>query len=467
MGRPRLAPGDFGQVKARRDGDKWKARVYVRDAAGERREITRWARTKTDAEQAVKAAIDERVAVVMSSEITADTFVSDLAARWLADIETSDKAANTKAAYRSAVRLYVVPALGKLRLRDLLVPRLDKAIRTRAERTGPGAAKQMRAALSGMLDEAVAVHGALPVNPLKSIRKIHRGVKEPPRALTVDEQIRVMDAPRTWQRAIDLDIPDLIDWMLGTCMRIGEACAVRDRALNGRQLLDLDAGVVEVNATVVRLSSVCRACQHQRAEHATTGDRGCGVCDCPRFERRPETGLVVQERTKSDAGWRVLALPVDMVEMVHRRRSEVRIGAPETIRVLDRHGKITEQRNPGMLLYSPAGRVRDPRNTNRALREVLDWIDRPDDPDEPPPFSWVTSHVFRKTGLTRLADAGLPPHVVADVAGHSDPSMTQDVYMGRQVVSAEAAKVLIKPQEVKISGEFMGSAGLPISPLNV
>ena len=58
------------------------------------------------------------------------------------------------------------------------------------------------------------------------------------------------------------------------------------------------------------------------------------------------------------------------------------------------------------------------------------------------PWSWVTSHTFRKTVATRLDEAGFTPRQVADQLGHANPSMTLDVYFGRQVVSAAAAKVL-------------------------
>jgi len=58
------------------------------------------------------------------------------------------------------------------------------------------------------------------------------------------------------------------------------------------------------------------------------------------------------------------------------------------------------------------------------------------------PFAWVHSHTFRKTVATRLDDAGCTPREVADQLGHSKPSMTMDVYMGRNVVSAKAAVLL-------------------------
>ena len=50
-----------------------------------------------------------------------------------------------------------------------------------------------------------------------------------------------------------------------------------------------------------------------------------------------------------------------------------------------------------------------------------------------------------KEVLTRLDDAGLSDRAIADQLGHAEPSMTQDVYMGRNVASAEAAEILGKP----------------------
>lgn len=53
-----------------------------------------------------------------------------------------------------------------------------------------------------------------------------------------------------------------------------------------------------------------------------------------------------------------------------------------------------------------------------------------------------TSHTFRKTAATRLDEAGLSARQIADQLGHAHPSLTQDVYLGRKVVTAEAARLL-------------------------
>jgi hypothetical protein len=57
-------------------------------------------------------------------------------------------------------------------------------------------------------------------------------------------------------------------------------------------------------------------------------------------------------------------------------------------------------------------------------------------------FVWVTSHVFRKTAITVLDQAGLNARAIAGHSGHSRPSMTQDVYMDRRADGRQAADAL-------------------------
>lgn len=116
---------------------------------------------------------------------------------------------------------------------------------------------------------------------------------------------------------------------------------------------------------------------------------------------------------KSDAGRRALQVPRWCVEMLRRR-------------------KLASQPNSYPVFPDSLGGWRWPGNVGTVLRESRDEAG----------YSWVTSHVFRKTALTALDDAGLSPRMIADVAGHSDPSMTQRVYMARKVINAAAAEAL-------------------------
>jgi integrase len=54
----------------------------------------------------------------------------------------------------------------------------------------------------------------------------------------------------------------------------------------------------------------------------------------------------------------------------------------------------------------------------------------------------ITSHTFRKTAATILAEAALSARLIADQLGHARPSMTQDVYLGRRAVDDQAARAL-------------------------
>ena len=50
--------------------------------------------------------------------------------------------------------------------------------------------------------------------------------------------------------------------------------------------------------------------------------------------------------------------------------------------------------------------------------------------------------MFRKTAASELDGAGLTARQMADQLGHSRPSITQDLYMGRRVVTSAAADAL-------------------------
>jgi integrase len=253
------------------------------------------------------------------------------------------------------------------------------------ERSGPGAAKTTKTALNGMFVYANEFD-AMRSNPARDAIKIGGAPRHTVRALTVDEVEDLTDRLRSDDTAIVYDLPDLVDFMLATGCRIGEACAVGHANCprqHPHQSLDLDAGTVEIDSTLVRVKG---------------------------------RGVTVQHRTKTDAGWRVLALPSFAVDMLKRRDAELRLQAPF-----------------GVVFGSPRARaLRDPSNTAGDLRAVLDRLG----------YEWVTGHTFRKTVATRMDEAGRSPREIADQLGHKKASMTLDTYMGRNVVSAAAAKIL-------------------------
>lgn len=412
MGRPPLPLGTAGKISfIRISGQHVQARVKFRDFDGRVRLVSKNGPSRATAERALKLALTERQAPLSGGAITTSTRLSALADAWLDT--PHDWSITTARLYRTIVESNVKPALGELRVQEVTAGVITRALRAIAERSGPSAAKTSRSCLSGMFALAVEDR-ATATNPVRdsSARISHR--RKVPRALTVSEtsQLRAMLAASP--RANDLDLWDLVDWMLATGCRIGEALAARG-GLNAdrKSLVDLESHTWEVNATMVR---------------------------------QPGGGLIIQPRPKTKAGWRIVALPPFAISIACDRLA---------------------RREDAILFPSPLSReLRDPNNASNALRVLLDGFEcdkcagtgyRLEDgrvawaPNgrrircDAGPWSWVTSHTFRKTVATRLEEAGFTPRQVADQLGHANPSMTLDVYFGRRVVSAATAAALDQP----------------------
>ncbi|NEM08888.1 site-specific integrase [Geodermatophilus normandii] len=317
MPRPPLAVGTFGKVNFLALGKgRIRAQVSFRDFDGRRRSVTRFGRTKAEAERRLRAALRDRASAPDEGN-SADSRLATVATAWLMEVDDSDLAAGTKRLYRFAVQNYVLPGIGQLRLREITVPAVDRLLTAVRTSHGAGAAKATRSVLSGILAEAVR-RGALPTNPVREVasRRSHRRPAPGPRALTVDEVRQLRERLGADEEAARLDLPDLIEFMLGTGVRIGEACAVRWAAV------DLDAATLRVEATLIRV---------------------------------PGRGLAIQQAPKTTAGRRTIALPTFIVDLLRHRQAWVPAADGSAV-----------------VFHSPTGRLRDPHNTSSNLRQALD-----------------------------------------------------------------------------------------------
>ncbi|WP_158250882.1 site-specific integrase [Cryobacterium sp. Y82] len=146
--------------------------------------------------------------------------------------------------------------------------------------------------------------------------------------------------------------------------------------------LDQDAGTVASNANVIRA-------------------RGQGV--------------LLQDHTKTKAGVRTIAIPKTLVDLLRHRQSNFQI------------------RNDHDLVFPTLrGNIRDPRNTSRDWRMARNRIGYPT----------VTTHSFRKTVATALDQSGLSAPEIAEYLGHTNPSLTQDVYMAKNTGGIRAAETM-------------------------
>lgn len=374
MGRPPLAVGTHGSVNVQETSPgRWRARTRFRDEDGRTRPVAAHATSRSAAVSRLMEALKHRRPPTGDGELTSSTRVDSWAPVWLASVDRDPKRKQaTKDRYAWITEQVVTPGLGGLRVGECTPGRLDAFLVDVAERRGAATAKTTRAVLSMMLGAAVR-RGALPSNPVRDVGAIGTGGRKPARALTLEEERKLLRKLDRDQLARDHDLPDLVRFMLGTGVRIGEACALREPQV------DLGRGLVTVSATMT--------------------DHG------------------LQEAAKSKAGHRVIAVPPHVVELLCRRLEDPRV------------------RTDVALFPSPLGKLRDSSNTAAHLRRAFDRAG----------FGWVTSHVFRKTVATRLDEAGLSAREIADHLGHSQISMTTDVYMARRVASTRAAEALAVP----------------------
>lgn len=402
--------GTYGDIAVHGTGPNktapYKARARFRDSDGVVRTVARFGPTKTAAKNALLVALRDRDHRDRTGDINPSTTVADLADAYLATggIDTV-WSISTRQTYETTIRAQIKPNFGGVRLNELRLSLINSKLQDIRDTSGHGAAKTTKTVLTGMCALAIS-REALDSNPVLGGQRITRTApKKDIRALTPHEVEIVLQAlAEDDERGENNDLRDLVDFMLFTGARIGEVCAAR------RASVDLEAGTWEIDATVIRQTGV---------------------------------GLLIQHRPKTAAGWRRLAIPEGATALLKRRMDDTaRFQGPE-----------------GVFFSSPrASALRDKSNTTSRLRAALDHVgcevcggtrsvkkSRKGGPQPCPasgPFAWVTSHVFRKTVATRLDEAGLSARLIADQLGHAKPSMTQDVYMGRKVVSAEAARIL-------------------------
>ncbi|WP_344401611.1 tyrosine-type recombinase/integrase, partial [Promicromonospora sukumoe] len=246
----------FGEGKTWRtpDGEQvpmkritWIARCRFRDNDGRTRPVEAWGTTSTGADQSLQTALAARKRA-SSETITAETRLEVLADYWLrTKIDPSERSVNTKQRYRDVTEHDVIPGLGGLRLRECTVSRLESWVAEQATQRA-ATARLCLTCLKGMFDVAVR-EDALSVNPARSVSAIPVEETEV-RALGLPDVIKLRAALAADERARAQELADLVDVMLATGCRVGEALALR------WEDIDLDQHVVYITGTVVREQGV-------------------------------------------------------------------------------------------------------------------------------------------------------------------------------------------------------------------
>jgi integrase len=374
-GRPRQPVGTYGSITTTEfQPGRFRATTRFRDWDGQSRKVTATAASRNAATTALKLQLAGRMRAGTAGDVLhGDSPFSDLAAAWLDDLRLDvDRAESTKDIYERALRLWVMPALENFTVGELTVGRIDRFLKVQRGKSY-SQAKQSRTILSMVLGFAVR-RGVIAANPVKDTARMKRP-KRIPKALTAEQITAIRLAARNHRMVDgrkgpkpDRQVCDVIEIMLGTATRIGEALALRKCDVD----MTIDPPTVHITGTLVV---------------------------------RKGAGVSRQEHAKTDESNRVIAVPAFAAQVVRRRLALI----PEAEQDDDEH----------LLFFSRNGTPLAPYNVRRTFRLILEEAGLKG--------MRITPHAFRRTGATLLAhELGL--QAAADQLGHTSTSTTKAHY---------------------------------------
>lgn len=383
----------------------WRARCQYRAEDGERIDTTRWGKTKDEAVDSVKVALQERITQDSPAEdsiLSPSSLFVDAGAVWLDWIQRPEAqpykgglAERTQREYREHYYRHIDVAGSPLRGRTIAQvndpQRLILFLQGIADNSGTASAKMGRTVLSGILALCLR-RGVIKVDFARSIGTVSANRKKPvfrdrTRAFTRKERDKVLrygdrlaataSNPRTkrkWQAATDV-----LAFMAGTGCRINEARLLQWADVN------LRTGRVRIRGT------------------KTTGS--------DRMNNLPPW-LTKRLKRRSTA----------MKKWDHGKPYVFSLGYPREVILPN-----------GLRQYLKQNVPPGDRNLGKWVRDVLDGAG----------FDWAVPHTFRRTVASMLHDAGIPLVDIADQLGHADPAMTMSVYLGRDLTGDKSANAAV------------------------
>jgi integrase len=466
MPRTPLPIGTWGEISTRTlkttknsKPTKHLARAKFRDHDGNVRPVTATGTTKTAARAALILKLQNRAKTSHSAELTQMHKINHLLDLWenrferlVADGQRSPTSLDT---YRRALKNHVRPAIGELHIGEATTPRLDTVLFTIKDHAGASTARTCRAVISGAMKLAVR-YGAIPVNPAREVDTIEAKPKRPPRALTSEEVTLLQRSLTADEHAVEADLPDLVTFMLGTGVRIGEALAVLWSQIN------LETGKVEITHTIARtpgkglIRKTTKSRTGQRVlslpTWATTSLRARHTVDTrPDAPVFPDTTNCYRDPSNTRRSLRAALSPVASTARrelgqtlralrrhtgLSRKQAAQTLGWPQTRLELIETGRL----KPSHRLVSSLAKTYgiDLNNTPELLAQ-LEEAARPAESDK---LAWVRSHALRKTTATALDNAGQTARQIANQLGQAKVSLTQDTYLHHQPANPAAAQAL-------------------------
>ena len=327
MARPRTPISSHGVLNAAEVSPGiWRARTLYRFPDGKRRQVERVRPGKTSAKavQALKQALVE-ITAPGDHDVKSSTTIAALADLYLQRKRDTGKAPRTIDTYRHQVEKIIKPRIGDLRVAEATTGRLQSFFTTVTAEHGHGSAKGCRSVLSGMF--AIAVRDdVLRSNPVAGVEGIRKPSVRGASALPLEQVVKFRQVVRGDPEMLRLDLADLLEFMLFTGCRVGEALGLRW------------SHVAVDRATVTFAATVSRA-------------RG--------------QGLILQEHGKTSRSNRTITIPAAAVAILRARERSSELVFPSML------GKLRDTSNTEADWRSNRDRLGYPGLTTHTFRKTV------------------------------------------------------------------------------------------------
>ncbi|WP_157803833.1 tyrosine-type recombinase/integrase [Luteimicrobium subarcticum] len=188
--------------------------------------------------------------------ISPETRMSPVFDQWLAEKRAEGQVTpQSLTTYTGTLERDLRPAFGALRVREVTPVAVNRVLMALSSSQKYDTARQARNVLSQVMMMCVR-YGAAPFNPVRDAVTVRKPKRAEVRTLGLEDIALLRKAVRAWEdrpalargrRNVTL-LPQIVDTMLGTGLRIGECLALRERDLD----LAADVPTLTVTGTVVR-----------------------------------------------------------------------------------------------------------------------------------------------------------------------------------------------------------------------
>lgn len=317
---------------------------------------------------------------LVSDNVTVSAFLED----WLNNILPGTVSKATEAQYRQIADLYVIPALGRKRLRTLQPRDVTMMLRDMAKRGLSANTQRLARAVLRRAIRWAETNGSVARN-VAALADPPKGKASDGKALTVIEARAVLAAARRPPKGTKAEQLDPTkSHRLEAAFTVALSLGLRRSELLGLAWSDLD-----LDGTPPRL----------------TVRRG--------LKRHKGAGMALED-LKTARSRRTINLPEPVVASLRRhkvRQAEERLAAGDLWRACPDDADL--------VFRTATGEAIDPNNFGRAVRKLCE--------DAGIPGTW-SPHSLRHSAASLLLAQGVPLKVISDILGHSSISVTADIY---------------------------------------